>query len=94
MLKDYMESGSFSRGKDETPAEASVVYLGNTDLPPEVLVKASHLFAGLPHAMVDAAFLDRLHFYLPGWEIPKMEQASSPATMDSFPTISRKHCVS
>jgi ATP-dependent Lon protease len=75
MLKDYMESGSFSRGKDETPAEASMIYLGNTDLPPETLIQTSHLFADLPTAMVDAAFLDRIHFYLPGWEIPKMEQA-------------------
>ena len=75
MLKDYMESGSFSRGKDETPAEASMVYLGNTDLPVETLIQTSHLFADLPRAMIDAAFLDRVHFYLPGWEIPKMEQS-------------------
>lgn len=74
MLKDYMESGSYSRGKDETPAEASMVYLGNTDLPTDVLVRTSHLFVDLPRAMVDAAFLDRLHYYLPGWEVPKMEQ--------------------
>ena len=74
MLKDYMESGSYSRGKDETPAEASMVYLGNTDLPPDTLVRTSHLFADLPRAMIDAAFLDRLHFYLPGWDVPKMEQ--------------------
>jgi ATP-dependent Lon protease len=74
VLKDYMESGSYSRGRDETPAEASMVYLGNTDLPPDVLVKTSHLFADLPKAMIDAAFLDRLHYYLPGWEVPKMEQ--------------------
>ena len=74
MLKDYMESGSYSRGRDETPADASMVYLGNTDLPPEVLVKTSHLFTDLPQAMVDPAFLDRLHFYLPGWDVPKMEQ--------------------
>lgn len=74
MLKDYMESGSFSRGKDETPSEASIVFLGNTDLPTEVLVKTSHLFADLPKAMIDPAFLDRIHFYLPGWEVPKMEQ--------------------
>ena len=74
MLKDFMESGSYSRGKDETPAEASMVYLGNADLPPETLIQTSHLFAGLPQAMIDAAFLDRIHFYLPGWEIPKMEQ--------------------
>ncbi len=74
MLKDYMESGSFSRGKDETPAEASMVYLGNTDLPPQILIQTSHLFADLPQAMIDPAFLDRVHFYLPGWEVPKMEQ--------------------
>ncbi len=74
MLKDYMESGSFSRGRDETPAEASMVYLGNTDLPPETLIQTSHLFVDLPQAMIDAAFLDRIHYYLPGWEVPKMEQ--------------------
>ena len=74
MLKDYMESGSFSRGKDETPADASMVFLGNTNLPPETLIQTSHLFADLPQAMIDPAFLDRIHFYLPGWEIPKMEQ--------------------
>lgn len=74
MLKDYMESGSFSRGKDETPSEASIVFLGNTDLPVDVLIKTSHLFADLPQAMIDTAFLDRIHFYLPGWEVPKMEQ--------------------
>lgn len=74
ILKDYMESGSFSRGRDEVPAEASMIFLGNTNLPPETLIKTAHLFADLPTAMVDAAFLDRLHFYLPGWEIPKMEQ--------------------
>lgn len=74
MLKDYMESGSFSRGRDEMPSEASIVFLGNTDLPAEVLVKTAHLFADLPQAMIDPAFLDRIHFYLPGWEVPKMEQ--------------------
>jgi ATP-dependent Lon protease len=74
MLKDYMESGSFSRGKDETPSEASIVLLGNTDLPTEVLVKTAHLFADLPGPMIDPAFLDRVHFYIPGWEVPKMEQ--------------------
>lgn len=74
MLKDYMESGSFARGKEELPAEAAMVFLGNIDLPAETLVKTSHLFADLPNAMIDAAFLDRLHFYLPGWEVPKLEQ--------------------
>jgi ATP-dependent Lon protease len=74
MLKDYMESGSFARGKEETPAEASLVFVGNTSKPHEELVRTAHLFADLPKAMIDPAFLDRLHFYLPGWEVPKLEQ--------------------
>ena len=74
MLKDYMESGSFARGKEETPAEASVVFIGNTSKPHQELVRTAHLFADLPKAMIDPAFLDRLHYYLPGWEVPKLEQ--------------------
>jgi len=74
MLKDYMESGSFARGKEETPAEASVVFVGNTSKPHQELVRTAHLFADLPRAMIDPAFLDRLHYYLPGWEVPKLEQ--------------------
>ena len=73
MLKDYMESGSFVRGKEEVPAEASVVLVGNTSRPPADLVREAHLFADLPSTMIDLAFLDRLHFYLPGWEMPKLE---------------------
>lgn len=73
ILKDYMESGSFSRGREELAAEASMVYLGNINQPIEVLVRTSHLFAPLPDAMRDdMAFIDRLHYYLPGWEVPKM----------------------
>ncbi|MFN0154672.1 MAG: protease Lon-related BREX system protein BrxL [Gaiella sp.] len=74
MLKDYMESGSFARGKEETPAEASVVFIGNTSKPHQELVRTAHLFADLPKGMIDPAFLDRLHYYLPGWEVPKLEQ--------------------
>ncbi len=74
MLKDYMESGSFARGKEETPAEASIVLIGNTSKPHQQLVRTAHLFADLPKAMIDPAFIDRLHFYLPGWEAPKLEQ--------------------
>ena len=74
ILKDYMESGSFARGKDEFPAEASMVFLGNTSAPPDVLLRHGHLFHDLPQAMIDPAFLDRLHYYLPGWETPKLEQ--------------------
>lgn len=74
MLKDFMESGSFARGKEEVPAEASVVFVGNTSKPHEELVRTAHLFADLPPAMIDPAFLDRLHYYLPGWEAPKLEK--------------------
>ena len=73
MLKDYMESGSFARGKEEVPAEASVVLIGNTSRPHSDLVRTAHLFADLPEPMIDVAFLDRLHYYLPGWETPKLE---------------------
>jgi ATP-dependent Lon protease len=74
IMKDYMESGSFARGREELPAEASMVFLGNLNEPPERLVRKGHLFVNLPDAMIDAAFLDRMHFYLPGWDTPKMEQ--------------------
>jgi len=73
ILKDYMESGSFSRGKEAIPAEASIVFIGNLDQPVDVLLKTSHLLEPLPEDLRDMAFIDRLHFYLPGWEIPKME---------------------
>jgi len=73
MLKDYMESGSFARGRDEIVAEASTVFIGNTSRPHTELVRDAHLFADLPKAMIDPAFLDRMHFYLPGWEAPKLE---------------------
>lgn len=74
MLKDFMESGSFARGKEEIPAEASIVFIGNTSKPHEELVRTAHLFADLPPGMIDPAFLDRLHYYLPGWEAPKLEK--------------------
>lgn len=73
ILKDYMESGSFSRGREAVPAEASLVFVGNLDQPVDVLSKTSHLFQPLPDDLRDMAFIDRLHFYVPGWEIPKME---------------------
>lgn len=75
MLKDYMEAGSFARGKEEVPAEASIVLVGNTSRPHTELVRVAHLFADLPPTMVDPAFLDRLHYYLPGWEAPKLESS-------------------
>ena len=72
IMKDYMASGSFARGRDAINAYASMVFVGNTNQPVDTLVKTSHLFAPFPESMVDAAFFDRFHAYIPGWEIPKM----------------------
>lgn len=71
IMKDYMNSGSFARGKAEITGSASMVFVGNIDQSVEQLVKTSHLFAPFPEAMIDTAFLDRFHAYIPGWEIPK-----------------------
>lgn len=72
ILKDYMESGSFSRGRDELVAEASIVFAGNLNQPVDVLVKTGTLLQPLPDEMQDMALIDRIHFYLPGWDLPKM----------------------
>ena len=73
IMKDYMASGSFARGKEEKNANASMVFVGNINQGVEVLLKTSHLFEPFPKEMAnDSAFFDRMHFYLPGWEIPKM----------------------
>src|SRR5260370_22930000 len=71
IMKDYMASGSFARGKDSISAYASMVFVGNISNI-EALVKTSHLLAPFPEAMIDTAFLDRFHAYIPGWEIPKI----------------------
>jgi ATP-dependent Lon protease len=72
IMKDYMASGSFARGRDSVNAYASMVFVGNINQPVDTLVKTSHLFAPFPEAMIDSAFFDRFHCYVPGWEIPKM----------------------
>jgi ATP-dependent Lon protease len=72
IMKDFMASGSFARGRDAINAYASMVFVGNINQPVDTLVKTSHLFAPFPEPMVDAAFFDRFHAYIPGWEIPKM----------------------
>lgn len=72
IMKDYMASGSFARGKEEKAASASMVFVGNINQSVDVLLKTSHLFEPFPAAMAyDTAFLDRMHCYVPGWEIPK-----------------------
>ncbi|WP_110934502.1 protease Lon-related BREX system protein BrxL [Paenibacillus bouchesdurhonensis] len=73
IMKDYMASGSFARGKEEKSASASMVFVGNINQSVDVLLKTSHLFAPFPEEMAnDTAFFDRMHYYMPGWEIPKM----------------------
>ncbi len=72
IMKDYMASGSFARGHDAINAYASMVFVGNINQPVDTLVKTSHLFAPFPETMIDSAFFDRFHAYVPGWEIPKM----------------------
>ena len=72
IMKDYMASGSFARGKEEKVASASMVFVGNINQSVDVLLKTSSLFDPFPPEMgTDTAFLDRLHCYIPGWEIPK-----------------------
>ena len=73
ILKDYMASGSFARGKDSINADASMVFVGNINDSVDSLLKVTHLFNPFPPEFnSDSAFFDRMHFYLPGWEIPKM----------------------
>lgn len=72
IMKDYMASGSFARGKEEKAASASMVFVGNINQSVDVLLKTSSLFDPFPEEMgTDTAFLDRIHCYLPGWEVPK-----------------------
>ena len=73
IMKDYMASGSFARGKEEKAGRASMVFVGNINQSVDVLLKTSSLFDPFPPEMgTDTAFLDRMHCYLPGWEIPKL----------------------
>lgn len=72
-MKTYCESGTFQRGQESASGDASIAMFGNTNQPIDVMVQTGHLFAPMPDVIRDdMAFIDRLHFYLPGWEIPKM----------------------
>lgn len=76
-LKDFMESGQFSRGAKTFATDASLVYAGNLDVDGnQPHPRYRHLFQALPDELVDPAFLDRIHGYLPGWEMPKISPAS------------------
>jgi ATP-dependent Lon protease len=73
-LKTYCESGRYQRGQEEVSGYASIALFGNTQQPVDVMVQTGHLFAPMPDIIRDdMAFIDRLHFYLPGWEVPKMQ---------------------
>jgi ATP-dependent Lon protease len=75
-MKTYCESGTYQRGAEPVTGEASITMFGNTNQPIDVMVQTGHLFAPMPDVIRDdMAFIDRLHFYLPGWEIPKMQNA-------------------
>lgn len=77
IMKDFMASGSFARGKEERNANASMVFIGNINQSVDVLVKTSHLLVDFPPEMNnDSAFFDRMHSYVPGWEIPKLSPHS------------------
>ncbi len=73
IFKDYMESGSFSRGKGEFTGKASLVFVGNLNEDVQTAIRNAHLFVPFPYEMQDLAFLDRFHVYLPGWEIPRFK---------------------
>ncbi|MFO0556346.1 MAG: protease Lon-related BREX system protein BrxL [Polyangiaceae bacterium] len=72
-MKTFCESGTYQRGQESASGDASIALFGNTNQPIDVMVQTGHLFAPMPDVIRDdMAFIDRLHFYLPGWEIPKM----------------------
>lgn len=73
ILKDYMASGSFARDRDQINADASMVFEGNINDSVANVLKTTHLFDPFPPEFNDdSAFFDRIHYYLPGWEVPKM----------------------
>ncbi|MFN8577972.1 MAG: protease Lon-related BREX system protein BrxL [Candidatus Sericytochromatia bacterium] len=73
IMKGYMANGAFARGKEHVNAKASMVFVGNIDGSIQNIVKTSHLLSPFPSEMIDSAFFDRFHYYIPGWEIPKMK---------------------
>ena len=75
ILKGYMESGEFSRGKESIRADGSIVLVGNFDVDVEHQQRVGHLFGPMPPEMRDdTAFMDRIHAYLPGWDVPKISK--------------------
>lgn len=86
IMKGYMESGEFSRGKESIRADGSMVFVGNFDVDVEHQQRVGHLFGPLPAEMRDdTAWMDRVHCYLPGWDVPKMNRE---LTTDHFGLVS------
>ncbi|MGP4956263.1 protease Lon-related BREX system protein BrxL [Pseudomonas lundensis] len=86
IMKGYMESGEFSRGKESIRADGSMVFVGNFDVDVEHQQRVGHLFGPLPAEMRDdTAWMDRIHCYLPGWDVPKMNK---DLTTDHFGLVS------
>ncbi len=75
IMKGYMESGEFSRGKESIRADGSIVLVGNFEVDVEHQQRVGHLFGPMPPEMRDdTAFMDRIHAYLPGWDVPKIHK--------------------
>lgn len=75
IMKGYMESGEFSRGKESIRADGSIVLVGNFDVDVEHQQRVGHLFGPMPPEMRDdTAFMDRIHAFLPGWDVPKISK--------------------
>ncbi|MDB4303897.1 BREX system Lon protease-like protein BrxL, partial [Desulfosarcina sp.] len=75
IMKGYMESGEFSRGKESIRADGSIVLVGNFDVDVEHQQRIGHLFGPMPQEMRDdTAYMDRIHAYLPGWDVPKISK--------------------
>jgi len=75
IMKGYMESGTFSRGREAVRADGSLVFVGNFDVDVEHQQRIGHLFGPLPEDMRnDTAWMDRVHAYLPGWDVPKLQR--------------------
>ena len=86
IMKGYMESGEFSRGKESIRGDGGLVFVGNFDVDVQHQLRHGHLLGPLPKEMRDdTAFMDRLHAYIPGWDVPKM---SSELFTDHFALVS------
>ncbi len=82
-LKTYCESGQFQRGREAKSGYASIAMFGNTNQPVDVMVQSSHLFEPMPDVIRDdMAFIDRLHFYLPGGRCQNCKNQCSPTITD------------